>query len=104
MPVNSEDESSELETFIEDSSTNLEDIVENSILNREILRLLKETLSDEKQFYVIMRRFGFGGSDPQTLEEIGQTLHVSRERIRQIEQNAIRKLKNNEKLKKCLII
>ena len=41
---------------------------------------------------VIVRRFGLGGADPMTLEEVGQELQVTRERIRQIERAALLKL------------
>lgn len=45
----------------------------------------------EREIYVLARRFGLGGCDAATLQEIGEELSVTRERIRQIEANAIRK-------------
>ena len=43
---------------------------------------------------VVVSRFGLGGDDPQTLEEVGQTYGVSRERIRQIQKQAVEKLRH----------
>ena len=45
----------------------------------------------EREIYVLARHFGLGGCDAATLQEIGEELSVTRERIRQIEANAIRK-------------
>lgn len=56
---------------------------EESILGR--LRNALEDLLDSRQQYVILRRYGILGSDAMTLEEVGQGLGVTRERIRQIE-------------------
>jgi len=48
----------------------------------------------EKEAKVIIARFGFFGREAQTLEQVGQTLNVTRERIRQIEAKALRKLRS----------
>ena len=48
----------------------------------------------EREKYVLQERFGFGGSKIRTLESIGVTLKVTRERVRQIEGIALRKLRN----------
>ena len=48
-------------------------------------------LTDREQ-EVITLRFGLDGNQPHTLEEVGQMFHVTRERIRQIEAKALRKL------------
>lgn len=52
-----------------------------------------ECLSD-KEKYVIYKRFGFDGEDPMTLDEVGKTMGVTREWVRQIEGRAIRKLRH----------
>lgn len=57
---------------------------------REILRDL-----DKKEALVINLRFGLEGKEPMTLKEIGQMLNLSRERIRQIEAVALKKLRKN---------
>ena len=51
----------------------------------------------EKQANVIRLRFGFDGSKGKTLEEIGQEYGLSRERIRQIEEKALRRLRHSSR-------
>jgi RNA polymerase primary sigma factor len=53
---------------------------------------------DAREREVVRRRFGLGGQHVQTLEEIGDALHLSRERIRQIERLALEKMKKQEAL------
>nr|WP_243633599.1 sigma-70 family RNA polymerase sigma factor [Romboutsia ilealis] len=55
-------------------------------------------LSDQEQ-QVLRMRFGFDDDTPKTLEEIGKVFGVTRERIRQIEAKAIRKLRHPSRLK-----
>jgi RNA polymerase primary sigma factor len=43
---------------------------------------------------VLELRYGLGGQRPQTLDEVGRTFNVTRERVRQIENQALRKLQN----------
>ena len=45
--------------------------------------------------FVIIKRYGLDGEDAMTLEEVGKLLHVTRERIRQIEHRAIARLQKN---------
>jgi RNA polymerase primary sigma factor len=59
----------------------------------EIIHQVLDTL-DPKERDVLIRRFGLNGSQPQTLEEIGQTYAVTRERIRQIEVKALKALRH----------
>jgi len=63
-------------------------------LTRELDRILS-TLTPREQL-VIRMRFGIGQDEPFTLEQVGQTLSVTRERIRQIEAKALKKLKTPE--------
>ena len=65
--------------------------VSTNILKEEIMELLK-TLS-KKEARILSMRFGLGGKQPMTLEKIGKKFKISRERVRQIEDAAIRKLK-----------
>lgn len=87
-----EEEESELGDFIEDKNVDVEEEVISSIMSEEIIRAIQQVLT-EKEFDIISRRFGFDGKQPETLETIGETYGVTRERIRQIEQKALRKLK-----------
>lgn len=66
-------------------------IAEQQSSKEAIARLLKELNPREEQ--ILRMRFGIGYDEESTLEEIGQTLGVTRERIRQIETNALRKLR-----------
>lgn len=62
--------------------------------DREVDRILT-TLTPREQL-VIRLRFGIGHDEPRTLEQVGQSLSVTRERIRQIEAKALKKLRNAE--------
>jgi RNA polymerase primary sigma factor len=61
------------------------------------IRAMVEEL-DSKEREVIRMRFGLDGEEPRTLAEIGEALHLSRERIRQIESKAKEKLRRNRQL------
>jgi len=91
-PIGEEDDTM-LKDFIEDKA-NLSplDTVIQEDLKTSINRIL-HTLSPKEEF-VIRKRFGIGEDCPHTLEEVGQALDVTRERIRQIEIKAIKKLKH----------
>ena len=54
---------------------------------------------------IIRRRFGMGATDEATLEELGEELHLTRERVRQIEARALLKLRKNDALSemKCFL-
>lgn len=80
-------------SFIEDESV-ISDFsaVEENDQNETIYKIL-DTL-DEREKMVIMRRFGIKQDRTRTLDEIGKELGLSRERIRQIENTALRKLRN----------
>ena len=61
-------------------------------LLREQLREALDALG-ERESRVLRLRYGLDGGDPQTLEEVGKVFGVTRERVRQIEARAIRKLR-----------
>jgi len=65
------------------------ELVENDNL-KHVYRLLKEI--PEREANILRMRFGLDGDEPKTLKEIGQTLGLTRERVRQIESEALKKL------------
>lgn len=74
--------------------------VEYQIIKNSIEHELREILGEleEKEALVLKSRFGLDDDQPRTLQEIGDRLHLTRERIRQIEQKAMRKLSRSHKL------
>lgn len=73
---------------------NLEENTIAGIFPEEVQRVLKEVLT-ERECLVVQRRFGLYGEDEaQGLAQIGRSLSVSKERVRQIEEQAIKKLRN----------
>ncbi len=91
------DEDREMGDRIEDSITpSVEYQIIKSSIQEQIRNLLKGL--DEKEKYVIQLRFGLGDDKPRTLQEIGDKLKLSRERVRQIEQKAMRKLSRSHRL------
>ena len=91
-PIGEEDDSN-LGDFVADSNVvTPEGNVENVMLREHIDSLLKDLKERERQ--VIELRFGLKDGHPRTLEEVGKEFNVTRERIRQIEAKALRKLRN----------
>lgn len=83
---------SEFGDFIEDEESPGPDEAMNSIaLSESIERILSELLPREAQ--ILKLRFGLEDGIPQTLEQVGQIMGLSRERIRQIERQALRRLR-----------
>lgn len=82
---------------IEDYTDSLADQVERKILREAIEALL--TTFEPREQQIIRLRFGFDG-EPQTLEEVGQKFSITKERVRQIENKCIRKLRHPSKAKK----
>ena len=97
-PVGSE-EDSELGDFVEDNKMLNPYELTNRVLLREQLDEVLDTLNNrEKQ--VLRYRYGLDDGAPKTLEEVGKIFKVTRERIRQIEVKALRKLRHPSRRKK----
>ncbi|MFV9924465.1 MAG: RNA polymerase sigma factor RpoD [Francisella endosymbiont of Hyalomma scupense] len=89
-----DDEDSTVGDFIEDKN-NYSPIEAANLENlREAIKELIETGLTEREAKVLMMRFGIGMNTDHTLEEVGKQFNVTRERIRQIEAKALRKLKH----------
>ncbi|MGE0172152.1 MAG: RNA polymerase sigma factor RpoD [Oligoflexales bacterium] len=94
-----EEEDNHIGDFLEDKtqSTPSESVVTNSLEEQTIKALSTLTPREEK---VLRMRFGIGEKSDHTLEEVGQSFDVTRERIRQIEAKALRKLRHPSRSKK----
>ena len=92
MPVGSED-SGELGDFIEDETIAGPAEATSDQLLKEQLHSILDSLS-ERERAVLEMRFGLNDGESHTLEEVGQAFGVTRERVRQIESKALRKLRH----------
>lgn len=98
MPVGDED-SSRLGDFVEDAGVQApDDIVLHGLLREDLEEVMKSLTDRERT--VLKLRFGLDDGHPRTLEEVGKVFNVTRERIRQIEAKALRKLKHPTRSKK----
>ncbi len=94
-----EEEDSHLADFVEDhDATSPSQAAANTLLRREVEDALNKLTDRERD--VIRMRFGLEDGTPKTLEEVGRTFSVTRERIRQIEAKALKKLKHPSKSRK----
>jgi RNA polymerase primary sigma factor len=100
VPVG-DDESSRLGDFIEDKgeASPAEAVIEMDLAQNARKLLATLTPREEK---VVRMRFGIGDGIDRTLEQVGQEFHVTRERIRQIEAKALRKLRDPSRLKRLI--
>ncbi|MDD6122480.1 MAG: RNA polymerase sigma factor RpoD [Erysipelotrichaceae bacterium] len=97
-PIGEEDDS-HLGDFIEDKFAMSPDQYANNELLKDEIDLVLHTLT-EREEKVLRLRFGLEDGKTRTLEEVGKQFDVTRERIRQIEAKALRKLKNPTKCKR----
>ena len=94
-----EEEDSHLGDFLKDENAQIPVEVATSILLREQLQEILEQLTPREQ-KVIRLRFGLDDGYARTLEEVGKEFNVTRERIRQIEMKALRKLRHPSRSRK----
>ena len=102
-PIGEEEESS-LGDFVPDEAAESPFETASTSLRREDIELALASLPDRERM-VIELRFGLSGEQPATLEEVGRAFGVTRERIRQIENNTLKKLESlpeAQALKDCV--
>ena len=88
-----------LERMLSDPKIQPNEKCDATMMKEDLSRLLDEQLT-ERESHVLRMRFGLGDGRSRTLEEIGQGLHVTRERVRQIESRALQKLRAPQACKK----
>ena len=89
-----DDDDCELQNLIKDGSDDpVYDETSKTFLKETVKKILK--ILDERERTIIVKRYGLDGGDPETLEEIGREIGITRERVRQLEAQAMRKLRAN---------
>lgn len=98
QPIGDEEGEGTLEEFIEDKRTvSPTEATSLSILRDQIKEIMEDLTLRERE--ILKMRFGIDGEVPHTLEEVGKEFKVTRERVRQIQQRAIEKIKEHKKVK-----
>jgi len=92
MPIGSENDSALLDVIADEKNVGPEGEVQNNDMNTHIIDWLGEL--NPKQREVLARRFGLLGYEPSTLEDVGREIGLTRERVRQIQVEALRRLKD----------
>jgi RNA polymerase primary sigma factor len=95
-PISHEEEDSQIGIIKDESASSPDHIAEMNELEQGI-QVLLSTLT-EKEKHVIIHRFALFGAEQQTLQEIGKDMSITRERVRQIENSALNKLKQHPKI------
>ena len=96
----------------QDSDFHIEDLIEDpniapldkALIAQSFEAQLRQLLGqlDEKERFIVERRFGLGGRERGTLAEVGVELNLSRERIRQIEERALSKLRRSQRARQLM--
>ena len=87
-----DDEESEFGHFLTDESAPLPEEAAEDVLRKDALKRILRTLSARER-RVLELRYGLNGEQPRTLDEVGRAFNVTRERIRQIENQCLKKLR-----------
>lgn len=94
---------STFEDFLPTPDEPIENLASLSMLNAEILTLFDSCNLKEREKEILVLRYGLNGNNPMKLIEVAQEYDLTHERIRQIESNAINKIRNNKKIDDFLI-
>lgn len=93
-----EEQDVELQDVLSDDGPSVEELIIQRDIRTRIDNAL-ETISD-REAYVLDQRFGLVSRVPKTLDEVGKSMHVTRERVRQIESKAMKKMRHPSRIKK----
>lgn len=102
-PISDEDGATFLDFLEAESAETIDEKIDRKKMEKELNELLNELKPKEAE--ILRRRFGLGGRESETLEQIGKSMGLSRERIRQIEEKAkktIRKMAKSKALRDYL--
>ena len=104
LPIGEDQDTSLLDMIVDENDTF--SVIEEGFAHQKIMEVIDETFADDPRTRtVIIKRFGLDGQGTKTLEELGKEFGVTRERIRQIEKRALKKLRfpgRSKKLKGLL--
>jgi len=100
LPVGEDGDTSLGDLVEDDSSPAPDDLASSSVLRGQILEMLKELPPREQR--IIELRFGLVDGREWTLEEVGKTMSLTRERIRQLEKGALRKLRKPSRVRQLV--
>lgn len=95
-----EDSDLNLQDLIVDENCNIENNYFENEMQQEVVNLLDNSKLTDREKYVIINRFGLFGVESKTLENLGNVLNITRERVRQIENGALIKLIRSEEIEK----
>ncbi len=91
-PIGKDEDRSLLDAIPDDNNIDPSQLLQDADLNEKLEHWLEQL--NDKQRIVVKRRFGLGGMEKATLEQVGNEIGVTRERVRQIQIDALRRLRN----------
>jgi RNA polymerase nonessential primary-like sigma factor len=91
-PIGKDEDRSLLDAIPDDNNIDPSQLLQDADLNEKLEQWLDQL--NDKQRIVVKRRFGLGGMEKATLEQVGNEIGVTRERVRQIQIDALRRLRN----------